>query len=300
MTSLLVRMLVLLSTVPLLVGCPALFVGWPPRLSSQGVSPLAPPRMSPDSVVLDIFFVRMPLNDPRVDDRLWMEIDEQHFPPELRKSLQQNGFRVGLTGGQIPQSLCHLLKLTDQPVSRDLGAEQLAVEPTVVRRQMQLRANQPGEIITSDIYDELPVLVSESGQLSGRPYQQAQAILTAESHLEPDGRVRLTLVPALQYGQRRQRWVRSQGIVRLDAQRAKRTFDKLITTARLAPGQMLVLASLPNRPGSLGHHFLTTETSGRLEQKLLVIRLSQTQHDGAFAPGSVLPLDELLGDSPAE
>ena len=54
---------------------------------------------------------------------------------------------------------------------------------------------------------------------------------------------------------------------------------------------MLVLTSLPNRQGSLGHHFFT-ETNGRLEQKLLIIRLSQTQHDGLFVPPEPLRLDE--------
>ena len=47
---------------------------------------------------------------------------------------------------------------------------------------------------------------------------------------------------------------------------------------------MLVLTCLPDRPGSLGHRFFTHECAGQAEQKLLVIRLSQTQHDGLFSP----------------
>ena len=48
---------------------------------------------------------------------------------------------------------------------------------------------------------------------------------------------------------------------------------------------------MPNRPGSLGHHFFT-ERQDRPEQKLLIIRLSQTQHDGLFNPPEPLKLDE--------
>src|SRR3989337_2061088 len=55
----------------------------PPRIAS----PLASPRMSPDSVVLDIFFVRFPLGDEEANGPLWDEIDEQHFPTELRREL---------------------------------------------------------------------------------------------------------------------------------------------------------------------------------------------------------------------
>ena len=78
-----------------------------------------------------------------------------------------------------------------------------------------------------------------------------------KSFPQPDGRVRLELVPELHHGQPRQRWIGEQGVLRLDASRPKRTFDDLALSAELAPGAMLVLSSLPNRPGSLGHHFFT-------------------------------------------
>jgi hypothetical protein len=54
---------------------------------------------------------------------------------------------------------------------------------------------------------------------------------------------------------------------------------------------MLVLSSLIQRPGSLGHYFLTQKADGKLQQKLIVIRLSQTQHDGLFDPPEPLPLE---------
>ena len=72
------------------------------------------------------------------------------------------------------------------------------------------------------------------------------------------------------------------GGFRLEMNRAREAFDELAFTATLAPGHIIVISSLPNRPGSLGHHFLTQVGSGRKEQKLLVIRLSQTQHDDLF------------------
>jgi hypothetical protein len=62
-------------------------------------------------------------------------------------------------------------------------------------------------------------------------------------------------------------------------------------TAELAPGSMLILSSLANRPGSLGHHFFT-ESEPRLEQKLLIVRLAQTQHDGLFNPPEPLKLED--------
>ena len=70
----------------------------------QAKSPLLPAQMSPDSVMLDIFFIRFPFGDPAVNEKLWEEIDEQQFSPDLRDRLARNGFRAGLVNGQTPSS----------------------------------------------------------------------------------------------------------------------------------------------------------------------------------------------------
>jgi hypothetical protein len=102
----------------------------------------------------------------------------------------------------------------------------------------------------------------------------------------------LELVPELHHGQPQQQWIAKQGMWRLETGRPKRAFDDMTLSADLAPGAMLVMSSLPNRPGSLGHYFFTEENGGRLEQKLLIIRLTQTQHDGLFNPPEPLKLEE--------
>ena len=249
-----------------------------------GKSPLRPAQMSPDSVVLEMFFIRFPFGDPAADEKLWDQVDEQSFSPQLRERLLGNGFRVGLVSGQLPVELSKLLELSGKPAPTGEieGAEisDLETQPRVVRRHLQLRAGQRGEIIASGVYPQLPVLVRQSGQLSGQTYNQAQGIFAVKSLPQPDGQVRLELVPELHYDQPRQRWVGNQGILRLEASRPKQEFDDMTIAADLSPGTALILSSLSNRPGSLGHHFFT-ENDGQLEQKLLVVRLSQTQHDAA-------------------
>ena len=73
--------------------------------------------MSPDSVAMDIIFVRVPLGDAEMNGKMWDEIDEQHFPAELRQRLLNSGFRVGLIGNQVPRPLAKLLELNDKPPS---------------------------------------------------------------------------------------------------------------------------------------------------------------------------------------
>ena len=79
--------------------------------------------------------------------------------------------------------------------------------------------------------------------------------------------------------------------MRLEAGRSRRSFDESDLKSVLRPGQMLVMTGLPNRSGSLGHYFFAEDRSGQMEQKLLVVRLAQTQHDELFDPASVLPLE---------
>jgi hypothetical protein len=274
-------------------SCQTLFAPKP-----KGKSPLAPARMTADSCVLDVFFVNVPFGDAKANDELWQEIDEQRFDPDLRQRLGGNGFRAGVVGSQIPTALSQLMELNEKPPATGDDAEAKLAEatdrPRVSRRHIQTRPGERCEINASGIYEQLPVLVwSESGMVGGETYEQAQGVLAVRTYPQPDGRVRLEITPELQYGQSRKNFVldASGGVGHMDFSRAKRCFDDLATDAVLPPGSMLVMTSLPHRPGSLGHHFFT-ETGGKPMQKVLVIRLSQTQHDGLFDPGEPLALPE--------
>ncbi len=263
--------------------------------NKKGKSPLRPAQMSDNSCALEIFFVRFPFDDPEANIQLWEEVDEQHFPARLRKHLASNGFRIGLVGGQMPITLSRLMELSDKPgptgEAVTTEAAEMQEEPRVVRRQLHSRAGRRNEIVSSGTYEQLPVLIAADGQVGGQIYHQAQAIWTVKTFPQSDGCVRLELVPELHYGRPRQRWVGGQGMLRLEAGRPRRVFNDMSTSAVLSPGAMLLMSSLPNRSGSLGHHFFSEE-KGRLEQKLMVIRLAQTQHDELFSPPEVLDLEK--------
>jgi hypothetical protein len=261
----------------------------------EGKSLLSPVQLSSDSVVLDLFFIRFPFGDSTVNNDLWREIDEQQFPLELREQLGKNGFRAGMINGQMPTKLAELLALSDKPVSHantgEIRADDTDVEPRVVCRHLQLRAAQRSEILASNVYPELPVLMNKSGQISGQTYNQAQGVFAAKALPQSDGRVRVELTPEVHHDQPRPRWTGVNGVLQLEPGRPRESYDDLKLSADMRPGTMMILSGLPNRPGSLGHYFFT-ETNGSLEQKLLIVRLSQTQHDGLFTPPAPLKLDQ--------
>ncbi len=262
-----------------------------------GKSPLKPARMGPDSVALDVFFVRFSACDAEDTAALWAEADEMHLPGDARQRLAQNGFRVGLLGGQVPISLSRLLELKDKPApgcrSLETQVTNLEQEPRVVRRHMEVRAGVRTEIIASDVHEELPVLRCGPAGVEGETFQSAQAVFAMTVANEQDGRVRVRLIPEIHHGESKLRYVSTQGVIRIQSGRAKRAFEDLAMEAVLAPGHILILSTLQERPGTMGYRFFTENVDGIVEYKLLVLRLAQTQHDELFQPADVIPLDAL-------
>lgn len=252
---------------------------------AESKSPLAGATPSPDSVALEIFFARAAIGDAKLNGQLWNEIDEQRLPAELRRKLAENGIRAGVVGGNIPDDLAKLLTLTDEAVRKpdEPVPVGLDAEPTVTLRFLQSRSGKRNEVVCSHTYDELPLIQRVDNSVRGHTYQQAEGRLGLKAFPETPGRVQLELTPELHHGEQQPRWVGSDGILRLEAGRPREVFEELRMRLALAPGEMLVMTSLADHPGSLGHYFFTQPTSEQLAQKLLVIRIAQSGSDRAFS-----------------
>lgn len=280
-----------------LVFCVSMVVlGCTPIRPETDRSPLSAAHMSPDSVTLDVFFIRCPYGDTVANDQLWREIDEQQIPLDTRRRLTANGFRAGVISGQMPVTLSQLLELKGNttPMSgpQSTPVDEIGSDEGPMWSHKQLRPHKRIELVTSEIYPELPVLLSGPDGISGETYETAQGVMALCAVPEKDGRVLLEIVPELHHDEVQRNISSSQGAWRIEMAQPRLAFDDMAISTYLAPGNMIVLGCLPDRHGSLGHHFLTTDSSGSLEQKLLVIRLSQTQHDELFEP-SAISLDKV-------
>ncbi|MGB9688411.1 hypothetical protein [Thermogutta sp.] len=249
-------------------------------------SPLSPPVMNTDSVAVDIFFVRVRYADPIVE-KLWKNVDEQAISAETRKELYRNGFRTGRIAGPLPPELADLLRLTDAPLNQD--ALETIEEPghdaesAPVRRHLQTKPHQRAELLASSVYDELPLLRRDSnGQVIGQTVYRAQGVFAMTLSPKPDGTVCIQLVPEVHYGEPRVQPVATEGLVRWEMRRDRIVLNDLTIKLDLAPGDMLVVTCAPDQPGSLGGRFFTVTSSGKREQKLIAIRLSQVQNNPNF------------------
>ncbi len=248
-----------------------------------------------DGVQLEIISIRVPYGDEGINGDLWTDIDEQQLPPNVRRQLASNGLRAGIVSGQMPAALAQLLDSAEKPNSVSEAAASLEEAPVVSRQQMQLHSGWHGQIYASNTYSEIPLLTCEEGRVCGHTYSQAQCVLNTRLMSQGDRQVKLQFTPELQYGEPRKQWVADDvasvsqalnrdGVFRPQSGKPKQVFQRLSFEATLAPEQMLVITTLPDRSGSLGHYFFTEQQADHLQQKLVIIRLADTHYSDLFSP----------------
>jgi hypothetical protein len=278
-----------LATIALAAGC---------RLFNEQAEPggrslLRPASPSPDSVAMEIIWARFAVGDPELSDEAWQEVDETQIPLAVRRELAANGFRAGIVGPTVPDAIARALCLSAEPPDQQSADNQQdqqnephvdpLVEPTVRRRLLQLRRGRRADIQASDVCDTLPLLISEGRELGGRTFHNAQAIYALQVDPQPDQTVRVELTPELHYGQPRIRWTSGdEGILRQAPLREREAFERMRIKVTLAPGEMLLLMSLPDAGSRLGECFHTVEAAEGREQKLVLVRLAQVPPSDAF------------------
>jgi hypothetical protein len=247
-------------------------------------SPLVPLQKSAQQIEVEVVFVRVPDSTELAADRLWEHVDEQAISAEQRRRLWKNGFRAGIVGTQLPVRLAEILQHASS-IEGD-GTVQFNTADAeglgVTRRRMFLQRGRNGELVAGPVQAELQVLHMNESDLQGDTFYDAQPQFSILAQRTGDGRVELTLVPELHFGEYRQRYVPGEGMFRLDNSRDKKVFEQLKIQASVSPGQILMLGAQAARSGSLGYQFFTDTTSSLSASKLLMIRVSENSFGSIF------------------
>ncbi len=255
-------------------------------------------------VMLEVIFIRCPYGDPRLNE-LWGDADEQMLAPELRQQLANNGFRVGVVGNQIPYSLMQLMGMRSDvapsPGVACIRLDEMANTPLVVRADVPARNNHRNEILASAVKKEATILYNEKGTPGGKTYLDVQGVFGMKTQQKGDGRVKIEIIPELQYGEVRRQFSSDAGAARIIMSRPKQTFESLRSELTVGPGQIIIVSNIEDRQGNLGYFFLTDDEADMRYQKIMCIRVRHTPQHDMFSPDGTLPLDvateeELLGN----
>ena len=159
-------------------------------------------------------------------------------------------------------------------------------EPKIRRSLWQTRAGHPGLVVTAGEQSRIPqvavLLRGEDGHVTGRTYERVLGSLSMKVMPERDGRVRIEIIPQLEHGDPRSRFVAADGMIKPDYRPETVLFKDLEIDAALSPGQTLILGTRASKPGSLGSHFFT-------EQRF---RLDHGAEAASGPRGSRIPADE--------
>jgi hypothetical protein len=260
---------------------------------AAGHSPLQPAPHSPESISTEIVWARFPAGDPGLNDTAWQDIDETQIEPAIRRELANNGFRAGVISGTLPVPISRVLNQKEAAgQAKAKGKEQsidLLAEPMVRARLLQARRGRRNEIQASEVYPTMPLLIGDGRELGGSTYHDAQAIYALTVSPRADHAAEVQLTPELHYGSPRLRWTSGEEyILRQAPLRDRRVFDQMRMTVRLAPGDMLVLMSLPDAGSRLGHYFHTVDAAEGQQQKVILLRLAEVPASDTFANSSAL------------
>jgi hypothetical protein len=246
-----------------------------------------------DHVGLELFFVRLEPDDSAVLEALWSSVDEQAIDLAVRRRLAANGLIVGRVGGQLPSAITDLLQVSDAAPTQPIGQPTVIVGTKVPRIHRKLidvyQTETPNRVVVTgerERHAKLVVLYrdeEDGGAVRGHTLENARGSFLTKVLPQPDGRVKLDLLPEIEYGEPRREIVPGEGgALTMQVAPPRETFDGLRLTVSLLPGEMLVFGCRGDRPGSLGQQFFTERQSDVLSQIVVLLRVMQAKPDDLF------------------
>lgn len=270
-----------------LIGC----AQWQHEPSNEPTNLLNKPTLSADSVIVETVVVRFPREQADSVQQVWKVTDESVFDVQLRRRLAQNGLRCGIIMGDLPAVISQRLhELSDENHSGSLQQTGLAADVDSFASRLQCRAGRRRDVpVRRDLSGSLTVLWDDNGKTTGATFEQASLLFDLRVIPHEDGRATLKLTPEIQHGESRKQIVSSDFGVRSEMSREKAAWEPLTLSSKLSEGKILVISCANHaQVSNLGRAFFMTRTAEQTEeQAMLLVRLTQTQLDGLFAPDAV-------------
>ena len=258
-----------------------------PTASSEPQSAAAAqrPKAAPQTIPLELVFVRHEDQDPVLRDELWNLADEQVFDESLRRRLHANGLRAGVVTAQLPPHLAERFLPAAVAPGETLPAA-LPDNPALVRHLLRLLPGRSSDVMAVAGLPELVLLEQTDDSLRGTTYHDASAFFSLRCWPAADGRVRLHLSPTIKHGPVERSWVGEEGMFRLEAGQRRDPLEGLEFEATIPVGSMIVVSCVGEPASTAGDAFFRDRAGSRSGQRLLAIRpLPQAQSiDPMFAP----------------
>jgi hypothetical protein len=237
---------------------------------------------SEDVVHLLVALVEKPVGDHVLNMDLWAMANEQVIDLEKKATFQDNGLRMGQLGGQLPTSLCDLIR-----------SERSCINP----RRIRTRTGTETAVVLGPRWSHCTYQVRLQGRSLPVELDQAQCQLLVTPTLAPGGKTTLHFIPSVKHGQTTMQTQAVQdpsGVLRWDlqAQEPIETYTTLSWDQTVADNEFVLVGAWEENDASLGHRCFINTDSPPPMQRVLVLRAVRAQPDA-------VPSDEMLGPSPS-
>jgi hypothetical protein len=240
---------------------------------------------SPQRVVIEVDFVNTTIDsrDPEQSADLWQWVDEASVDAALRKRLIDNGLRVGFVSNQERfDSKLKEITVQQNAVEEFMSQASVASEVSHGSQRLPMRFGRRYELALRQPFEGSHVaLVRDGDEVIGQTLANAQYFLAmTASPADTLQRVNLTVLPEVQYGAARQKWVSSDSAIRIDTLRETWSLEMIKLGLVAAAGDLIVIA--PDTPlRGLASKMLTGNGADQNEQQLIVlIRVVQVPGPG--------------------
>jgi hypothetical protein len=262
-----------------------------PVAPQQSSSPYGPPTFaSPggrDAVQLEVAVLERPVGDRFINRDLW-ELADEEANLDRKVALESNGFRVCQIGGTPPARLLALLR-----------SERSCANP----RRLSLAAGKATPVVLGPVWPRCDFELHRGALAVPVELSQAQCQLQVVPAPE-DGKVNLSFTPVVKHGETSMRpcaVAQADGSRRWELQTEQpcESYPWLNWELAVLPTEYVIVGTMLERPGTLGHRcFLETEGQSPV-QRLLVLRAgrSATEAWGEELQGRAPPLALQAGSS---
>lgn len=238
-----------------------------------------------DTVGIESIVIRLDAQQASALSDVWASLDEQIVAPEARIALDRNGLRAAKASGHLPATLEQWVRANEQRREEDpLEQAGLAADITCFAQLWRCRADSRKELTVRKLFGEDATVFYYDGGNKGATYRTPHFLYTMQAIPFGDASAQVRLIPEIKHGEIRRVVVAKESAIRTEERQDSIAWNELAVDLRLNQGDCIVLGGTPE-PRGLGEHFFQTRTKeGELQQVLLLVRLSETRSDDAFAP----------------
>lgn len=236
-------------------GC-ARFKEQPVATENANSFSIARSSMNPGAVAVQLAVVQLDSDQSEMFERFWDHLDQLKLPLAVRKKGDQNGLRYAVMSPQIPSILPTLLKSREidldalDDLKKQMAQAGLLKSPPriVLHQRIENDTGEDYAITTSDIYPQKRWSIEDG---NGPPLtgfgELVKGVYRFTGFPQPDGAVRLVMLPEIHHGVPRHRYDVSQRTFLMNQSQIETKVTPLEFKVDLRPGESLIIA--PNGTG---------------------------------------------------